>query len=67
MRTGLIENEAKLLDLGLESLQQQLLEKVRQSANKSKRKKSLVELFAPLRGLDLDFERNPSSSRPVEL
>ena len=30
-------------------------------------KKSLVELFAPLRGLDLDFSRNPSTGRPVEL
>ena len=30
-------------------------------------KKSLVEVFAPLRGLDLDFSRNPSTGRPVEL
>ena len=29
--------------------------------------KSLVEVFAPLRGLDLDFDRNPSTGRPVEL
>ena len=27
--------------------------------------KSIVELFAPLRGLDLDFDRNPSTGRPV--
>ena len=26
-------------------------------------KKSLVEVFAPLRGLDLDFSRNPSTGR----
>jgi hypothetical protein len=67
MRSGLIENEAELLDLGLENLQQRLLAKARLSAETPKRKKSLVELFAPLRGLDLDFERNPSSSRPVDL
>ena len=30
-------------------------------------KKSLVEVFAPLRGLDLDFSRNPSTGRPVDL
>lgn len=30
-------------------------------------KKSLVEVFAPLRGLDLDFRRNPSTGRPVDL
>jgi hypothetical protein len=67
MRSGLIENEAELLDLGLESLQQRLLTKSRQSTEKPKEKRSLVELFDPLRGLDLDFERNPSTSRPVEL
>ena len=29
-------------------------------------KKSLVEVFAPLRGLEFDFSRNPSTGRPVE-
>jgi hypothetical protein len=27
--------------------------------------KDIVELFAPLRGLNLDFSRNPSTRRPV--
>ena len=27
----------------------------------------IVELFAPLRGLNLDFSRNPSTGRPVDL
>ena len=31
------------------------------------KKKSLVEVFAPLRGLDLDFSRNPSTGRTVDL
>jgi Arc/MetJ-type ribon-helix-helix transcriptional regulator len=30
-------------------------------------RKSLVELFAPLQGLDLDFSRNKSTGRPVDL
>ncbi len=30
-------------------------------------RKSLVELFAPLRGMNLDFSRNQSVSRPVDL
>ncbi len=30
-------------------------------------RKSLVAVFAPVRGLDLDFNRNPSTSRPVDL
>jgi hypothetical protein len=67
IRSGFIKSEVELLDIGLETLQQQLLAKVRLPAKKPKREKSLVELFAPLRGLDLDFERNPSSSRPIEL
>lgn len=29
-------------------------------------RKSLVEVFAPLRGMDLDFSRNRSVSRPVD-
>lgn len=27
----------------------------------------ILELFAPLRGLNLDFGRNPSTGRPVDL
>jgi Arc/MetJ-type ribon-helix-helix transcriptional regulator len=30
-------------------------------------RKSLVELFAPLQGLNLDFSRNKSTGRPVDL
>jgi hypothetical protein len=30
-------------------------------------KKSLVEVFAQLRGMDLDFGRNSSTGRPVDL
>ena len=29
--------------------------------------KSLLELFAPIRGLDVDFSRNPSTGRSVDL
>jgi hypothetical protein len=29
--------------------------------------KDIDELFAPLRGLNLDFGRNPSTGRPVDL
>ena len=32
-----------------------------------KNKKRLSELFAPLRGLETDFSRNPSTGRPVNL
>ncbi len=29
--------------------------------------KSIEELFAPLRGLNIEFSRNPSTGRPVNL
>jgi hypothetical protein len=29
--------------------------------------KDIEQLFAPLRGLNLDFSRNPSTGRPVDL
>ena len=29
--------------------------------------KSIEELFAPLQGLNLDFSRNPSTGRPLDL
>ena len=29
--------------------------------------KNIEELFAPLQGLNLDFSRNPSTGRPIEL
>lgn len=38
-----------------------------QSPQRPAGRKSLVELFEPLRGLDLDFSRNPSTGRPVDL
>jgi hypothetical protein len=31
------------------------------------KRKRLSELFAPLRGLDIDLSRNPSTGRPVDL
>jgi hypothetical protein len=30
-------------------------------------RKSLVEVFAPVRGMNLDFRRNQSAGRPVDL
>ena len=30
-------------------------------------KRTLLDLFEPLRGLDVEFTRNPSTGRPVDL
>jgi len=59
MQAGLITNPEDALDAGLESLRNRLVQR-------PKGKKSLVELFAPLRGLDPDFSRNPSTGRPID-
>ncbi len=43
---------------------------LRDAANPEKpaiAKKSIVELFAPLRGMDVEFTRNPSTGRPIDL
>lgn len=39
----------------------------RRKQSKTKRTKDLVELFAPLRGLNLDFERSPDLGRDCDL
>jgi hypothetical protein len=38
-----------------------------QPAQPMQKKKRLSELFAALRGVDIDFSRNPSTGRPVNL
>ncbi|MBV8896688.1 MAG: hypothetical protein JO051_09265 [Acidobacteriaceae bacterium] len=39
-----------------------------QSAHRNPgKKKTLSELFASLRGLDIDLSRNPSTGRPIDL
>jgi hypothetical protein len=44
-------------------------EVVRPNYKRPEGRKSLVDLFAesPLRGLDLDFSRNKSTGRPIDL
>lgn len=38
-----------------------------QQANPTRGKRTLLDLFAPLRGLDVEFTRNPSTARPIDL
>jgi len=57
--------QAQARGLSLEDYAAQLLQ--RAAAKRRSGKKNLVELFAPLRGLDLEFGRNPSTGRPVDL
>jgi hypothetical protein len=59
--------QAQARGLSLELYAAQLLEHAAAPAGPHSREKSLVELFVPLRGLNLDFGRNPSAGRPVDL
>jgi hypothetical protein len=56
LRQGRFHSVEEALDRAIQSIAP------RETAEKpAAGKKSLVELFAPLRGLDLDFSRNPST------
>jgi hypothetical protein len=35
--------------------------------NPPQAKRTLLDLFEPIRGLDVEFTRNPSTGRPVDL
>ncbi len=59
--------QAQAHGLSLEAYATQVLQRAAAQPKRRSDKKSLVELFAPLRGLDLDFGRNTSSGRPVAL
>jgi hypothetical protein len=61
VRQGRFQSLEQALDEALQSLVAPCTE-----AKEKAGKKSLVEVFAPLRGLELDFSRNPSTGRPVE-
>lgn len=60
--------QAQTLGLPLEAyLLQHVLRDAAKPVKPAAVKKSIVELFAPLRGMDVEFARNPSHGRPVDL
>ena len=60
--------QAQTHGLPLEAdLVQHVLRDAAKPAKPAIAKKSIVELFAPLRGMDVEFTRNPSTGRPVDL
>ena len=64
LREGRFRSMEEALDRAIQSI---LPEKSAPPRKGLTTRKSLVEVFAPLRGLDLDFSRNPSTGRSVEL
>jgi Arc/MetJ-type ribon-helix-helix transcriptional regulator len=74
IQTGKFHNADEVLEKALEALEEKdaLEEKAPVPMSPAERRravgrKSLVELFAPLQGLILDFSRNKSAGRPVDL
>jgi hypothetical protein len=69
------ESEAGLIaqahahGLSLEEYAQQLLQNAAAPKRRPAGRKSLAQLFAesPFKGLDLNFERDPDTGRPVSL
>jgi hypothetical protein len=61
IQTGQFHDADELLEKALDALDEKT------AAPAGAPEKDIEELFAPLRGLNLDFSRNPSSGRPVEL
>ena len=62
--------QAEARGLSLEAYVSRLLEERSSQMVAGKRhpsEKSVVELFEPLRGLEVEFERNESTGRPVDL
>jgi hypothetical protein len=60
--------QAQERGLSLEKYAEKVLEERSAAASTSApKKKSLLELFAPIRGLDVGIGRNPSSGRSINL
>lgn len=66
VESGLV-TQAQAQGLSLEEYAGRLLEAHSGATPVPTRNKTLLELFAPLRGLDIRFDRNPSTGRPVDL
>ncbi len=61
IQTGHFHDADELLEKALDALEE------KSAALAGEPEKDIEELFAPLRGLNLDFSRNPSTGRPVDL
>ena len=67
IQTGQFQDSDELIEKALDALDEKA-PPVMSPAERRRAagRKSLVELFAPLRGMDLDFSRGTSTARPVD-
>jgi Arc/MetJ-type ribon-helix-helix transcriptional regulator len=69
IRTGQFKNTDELIEKALDALEGKTPAPKLSAAARRRAagRKSLVEVFAPLRGMNLDFTRNQSAGRSVDL
>jgi Arc/MetJ-type ribon-helix-helix transcriptional regulator len=68
IQTGQFHDTDELIEKALDALEEKTPAPASAAARRrAAGRKSLVEVFAPLRGLSLDFGRNKSASRPLDL
>jgi Arc/MetJ-type ribon-helix-helix transcriptional regulator len=69
IRSGQFQNVDEVLEKALDALEEKAQDSSADQQPRTEGRKSLVELFeeSPLRGLDLDFSRNRSTGRPIDL
>lgn len=68
IKAGLIASKEDVLDIGLENLLTRLKSlAVKGNVTLEKKHNNLVDIFNSVRCDDLDFSRNNSSGRPVDL
>jgi hypothetical protein len=67
IQTGQFHDTDELIEKALDALEEKTPAPVPPAERRrAAGRKSLVELFAPLRGMNLDFSRNRSTGRPVD-
>jgi Arc/MetJ-type ribon-helix-helix transcriptional regulator len=62
IQTGQFHDADDLIEKALDALDEKI-----PALAVAQPQKDIEQLFAPLRGLNLDFGRNPSTGRPVDL
>ena len=69
IQTGHFHDTDELIERALDALEGKMPAPTSSAAERRRAagRKSLVEVFAPLRGMNLDFSRNKSAGRPVVL
>jgi hypothetical protein len=66
IQTGHFQDADELIEKALDALDEKATVSTPPARRRPAGRKSLLEVFAPLRGMNLDFSRDQSSGRPVD-